>query len=438
MEDRNDQISPRVNGSRRDEMKTPDDVSAMVRLKGLGWGAKRIAAELGCSKNTVKRWLQYGDWRPCVTPSRSRKLDGLSDFLAERFHQHAGNADVIRQELASEKGIHVSLRTVERTVAPLRRELVAAARATVRFETQPGEQLQIDFGERRVEIGGVTTKVFFFVATLGYSRRLHVRAFGHEKQESWFAGMESAFLAFGGVPREVLLDNARALILHHDPASREVVLHPRLHAFAKHWGFRVRACAPYRARTKGKDERGVGYVKKNAVAGRRFTTWAEMEAHLEAWTREVADRRIHGTTGEAPVERFDRDERQALRSLAGTAPFTTARDLMRRVGADCAVAIDGNAYSVPWRLIGEEVRVTVGNAIVRVHHGGCEVAVHGELKGRHGRVVDDAHLAGLVGAKDRPVPNTVDVTAATVNVPLPIPALLRPLAEYEAVAGGSF
>ena len=100
MEDRNDQISPRVNGSRRDEMKTPDDVSAMVRLKGLGWGAKRIAAELGCSKNTVKRWLQYGDWRPCVTPSRSRKLDGLSDFLAERFHRHAGNADVIRQELA--------------------------------------------------------------------------------------------------------------------------------------------------------------------------------------------------------------------------------------------------------------------------------------------------------------------------------------------------
>lgn len=436
MEDRSGQISSRVNGPRRDEMKTPDDVSAMVRLKGLGWGAKRIAAELGCSKNTVKRWLKYGDWQPCVTPSRSRKLDGLSDFLSERFHRHAGNADVIRQELEAEKDIRVSLRTIERAVAPLRRELVAEARATVRFETRPGEQLQIDFGERRVEIGGVTTKVFFFVATLGYSRRLHVRAFAHEKQESWFAGMESAFLAFGGVPREVLLDNARALILHHDPASREVVLHPRLHAFAKHWGFRVRACAPYRARTKGKDERGVGYVKKNAIAGRSFATWSEMEAHLAAWTRDIADRRIHGTTGEAPEDRFARDERQALRVLAGTPPFTTARDLMRRVGSDCAVAIDGNAYSVPWRLIGEHVRVTVGNAIVRVHHGGREVAVHGELKGRHGRVVDDAHLAGLVGTKDRPAANAV--TAVPATAPMPPPALLRPLAEYEAVAGGSF
>ncbi|HEY5798561.1 MAG TPA: IS21 family transposase [Bosea sp. (in: a-proteobacteria)] len=413
-------------------MRTPDDVSAMVRLKGLGWGAKRIAAELGCSKNTVKRWLRYGDWRPCVTPSRSKKLDGLSDWLAERFRRHRGNADVIRQELAQEKDIHVSLRTVERTVAPLRRELVAEARATVRFETPPGEQLQIDFGERRVEIAGVATKVFFFVATLGYSRRLHVRAFGHEKQESWFSGMESTFQAFGGIPREVLLDNARALVLHHDPSSREVVLHPRLHAFAKHWGFRIRACAPYRARTKGKDERGVGYVKRNAIAGRRFASWAAMEAHLDAWTRDIADLRVHGTSGEAPIDRFLREEAGALRAVRGIPPFTTHRDLMRSVGADCAVAIDGNAYSVPWRLIGERVRVTVGNEIVRIHHGGREVAIHAELKGRHGRIVDDAHLAGLVGTRERPVH-----LAPPRSPPAPA-ALLRPLAEYEAVVVGGF
>ena len=432
MEEQEVQSSPRSGLPRRDEMKTPDDVSAMVRLKGLGWGAKRIAAELGCSKNTVKRWLRYDDWRPCVTPSRSKKLDGLSDWLAERFRRHRGNADVIRQELAQEKDIHVSLRTVERTVAPLRRELVAEARATVRFETPPGEQLQIDFGERRVEIAGVATKVFFFVATLGYSRRLHVRAFGHEKQESWFAGMESTFQAFGGIAREVLLDNARALVLHHDPSSREVVLHPRLHAFAKHWGFRIRACAPYRARTKGKDERGVGYVKRNAIAGRRFASWAAMEAHLDAWTRDIADLRVHGTTGEAPIDRFLREEAGALRAVRGIPPFTTHRDLMRSVGADCAVAIDGNAYSVPWRLIGERVRVTVGNEIVRIHHGGREVAVHAELKGRHGRIVDDAHLAGLVGTRERPVH-----LAPPRSPPAPA-ALLRPLAEYEAVVGGGF
>ncbi len=239
------QEAPQTDVLRRDEMRTPDEVSAMVSLKGLGWGVKRIAAELGCSKNTVKRYLSLGGWRPCASPSRSKKLDGLETWLSERFRRHGGNADVVRQELLAEHGLAVSLRTVERAVAPLRRELVAAARATVRFETRPGEQLQVDFGERRVEIGGRPERVFLFVATLGYSRRLFVRAFGHEKQESWFDGMESAFRAFGGVPQEVLLDNARALVLHHDPVSREVVLHPRLHAFARHWGFRVRACGNY-------------------------------------------------------------------------------------------------------------------------------------------------------------------------------------------------
>jgi transposase len=152
-------------------MKTPDDVSAMLRLRSLGWGSKRIAAELGCARNTVRHWLAHGDWRPCASASHSTKLDGLSDWLGERFRRHAGNADVVRQELAREKSMSVSLRTVERAVAPLRREFIAAARATVRFETQPGEQLQIDFGERRVEIGGVSVKVHLFVATLGYSRR---------------------------------------------------------------------------------------------------------------------------------------------------------------------------------------------------------------------------------------------------------------------------
>ncbi len=217
--------------------------------------------------------------------------------------------------------------------------------------------MQIDFGQRRVEIDGTPRLVSFFVATLGYSRRLHVRAFVGERQEHWFEGMESAFAAFGGVTAEVLLDNARALILSHDAASREVVVNPKLHAFARHWGFQVQACAPYRPRTKGKDERGVGYVKRNAIAGRGFASFAALEAHLAQWTREIADQRVHGTTGEAPMVRFARDEAKALQPLPGCGPFLAARELSRRVGPDCAVELDTNAYSVPWRLIGERVRV---------------------------------------------------------------------------------
>jgi transposase-like protein len=118
---------------------------------------------------------------------------------------------VIRQELVAEKGTIVSLRTVERAVQAYRQELAAEARATVRFETPPGKQLQIDFGERLVEIAGSKVRTYLFVATLGYSRRQHIRAFRNERQESWFEGLESTFTKFAGVTEEILIDNPRAL-----------------------------------------------------------------------------------------------------------------------------------------------------------------------------------------------------------------------------------
>ena len=428
-------VVPRAEVPRGDEMRTPDEVAAMLRLKALGWGIKRIARELGCSHMTVRRYVAEGGYVAYRRRGRPRALAGLEGWLAERLRRHAGNADVVRQELLAERGIGVSLRTVEREVAPFRRALEAEARATVRFETPPGHQLQIDFGERRITIAGVSTKVFLFVATLGYSRRIHVRAFRNERQESWLEGLESTFRHFGGVTAEVLFDNDRGLVVRHDAETREVEFNATFRAFARHWGFRPRACAPYRARTKGKDERGVGYVKKNAIAGRTFASFAALEAHLDEWAREVADQRLHGTTGEAPMERFVRDEAKALKPITGLPSFQALRELTRKVQADCAIEVDGNAYSVPWRLIGERVRVTIAGGVLRIHHAGREVAVHVRQAGRRQRLVDPAHFEGVAGFRAKII-RTADRSSAAEEEPAP--ALLRPLAEYEALIGGGF
>ena len=155
-----------------------------------------------------------------------------------------------------------------------------------------------------------------------------------------------------------------------------------------------------------------------------------MEAPLAAWTRDIADQRVHGTTGEVPIERFRRAEATALRPIAGVPPFAVSRELVRKVQADCAIEVDGNAYSVPWRLIGETVRVTVAGGELRVSHAGQEVAIHQCCAGRFERRVDPLHFAGVVGFRSKAaVPLS---TAAAV----PDPELLRPLLEYERLVGG--
>lgn len=246
------------------------------------------------------------------------------------------------------------------------------------------------------------------------------------------------------------MDNARALVTSHDIATRTVVFNEKLKAFARHWGFRPKACAPYRARTKGKTERGVGYVKRNAIAGRSFASWEALEGHLAAWEREIANARVHGTTGETPALRFERTEKAALKPLAGRPPFRTCRTLVRRVKNDCVVEVDGNAYSVPWRLIGETVEVTVaagpGTGVVRVRHGTREVAVHAAAVGKRQRVMDAAHLEGVAGGPrsprgasgSRPSPAAEPRPTDLAPDPTLAPALLRPLAEYEAAVGGGF
>jgi transposase len=427
--------APQVEAGRRSEtMLAPQEVQRMVALKALGWGARRISRELGCSRNTVRQYLRQGGWRPMDVAARAGVLQPHRQWLAERLRRHRGNADVVRQDLARELGIRVSLRTVQRAVEPLRRELRAEAVATVRYETAPGQQLQIDFGSTAVRIGEAMRRIHLFVATLGYSRRCYVDVFLHERQSAWLQGLEGAFRHFGGVPQEVLLDNARALVTEHNVQTREVRFNDRFHAFCRYWGVAPRACAPYRARTKGKDERGVGYVKRNAIAGHGFASLDELHAHLQCWMREIADARVHGTTGEAPILRFER-EASALKPLPARAPFLQVRELTRRVHTDACIELDTNRYSVPWRLIGEAVTVVVAERQVRVLYAGQEVACHAQSLLRRTSVIDRRHLVGIVGAEHA----GLSWLPRTPPPPPVIPAeLLRPLEEYQAAIGGAW
>ena len=340
-------------------METPEEVAVMRQLLERGWSRRRIATELGLSRQTVSRYLALGEWQPYSTAHRAGQLDGHSEWLQQQFEQHHGNAEVVRQELLKQKGISVSQRTVERAVQPWREALRQSAQATVRYETRPGKQLQADFGELWVPIGGVRTKVHFCLLTLGYSRRQLIRVYRHQQQRHWLQALEEAFRFWGGIPEEVLVDNAKALITLNNPRTGELVVNPIFAAFARHWGFTAKACWPHRPQTKGKDERGVGYVKRSGLAGHCFDTWGQMESHLEWWNREIADVRIHGTTGEQPLLRFQRAEAGALLALNGKPSYLAEQEFSRRVAKDCCVQVEGNWYSVPAALVRQNVMVQI-------------------------------------------------------------------------------
>jgi transposase len=375
-------------------MVEPQVVRQMRILSERGWGAKAIAREVGVARNTVRRYVRDPLAEVQHRPSR-RALDEDGRSRARELFAGpaAGNAVVVR-DLLAEGGIEAHVRTVQRAVADERREQRAAAVATIRFETAPGSQMQIDFGEKWVPIAGQMVRVFLLVAVLSYSRRLFVKALLNQRSDDWREGIAEAFRHFGGVTRTLLGDNAKALVLGRDRATGAVTFNPAYLAFCRDWDVEPRACGPYRARTKGKTENGVKYVKRNAVAGRSFESFAQLEAHLAEWMHQ-ADRREHGTTHEDPLARFERDERHALRPLPTRPLRVRDRRLRRRVSNDAFVDVDTVRYSVPHRLVRDHVEVVVGDEDVRVFHGEHCVAVHARSREPHARVVDRRHLDGL-------------------------------------------
>lgn len=405
-------------------MVDPEIVRQLRVLRALGWGTKRIAEELGIARNSVRRYIREGAAAETQTRPGAWTMDEQERTLARELLDGpaAGNAVVV-QRLLAERDVGVPLRTLQRVLAPHRQAKRAAELATVRFETPPGHQMQIDFGEKWVEIAGVRTKVHFFVAVLGYSRRIFVRASLSQRQDDWREGLAGAFRTFGGVTQRILIDRAGALVVGEDRETGRARIHPAFAAFCKDWGVEVSACRPYRARTKGKTESGVGYVKRNAIAGQAFASFAALEAHLTRWMAE-ADQRIHGTTHERPADRFDRDERAALQPLPSPTMPVRERRVRRRVASDCFVDLDTVRYSVPHRFVHRTVEVLVADDEVLVFDSGTVLARHARCFEPHTRVVDSRHFDGIYRQRDAAADA---ITASPIG---------RSLDVYASVAGG--
>jgi len=385
---------PRPTGTAEEAMLGEDMVREIVARLARGEQVKRIARELGIDRKTVKRWRARGSWRR-QRRCRRRQLEAFQTFVERRGPEVGWNASVLHRELRG-LGFAGGYLQVQRALKPLREARRWAAVATVRFETAPGRQAQIDFGQLRLWIADTAVTAHLFVFTLGCSRRCFAYAYRHERLPVLLDGHERAFRHVGGVPLECLYDNPRTQVLGRTAGT--VLWHPVFEDFARYYGFTPRACQPYRPQTKGKVESGVKYVKRNALAGRRFDSWEALNAWLEEWCLTVADTRIHGTTHTPPIVRF---AAESLTPLGVRAPYRYARVQTRIVPADALVAIAATRYSVPVRYVGQTVTVEETATHYELFAGGACIAQHAKA-GRHALVMDPTHYAGLL----RPGPPT--------------------------------
>lgn len=395
-----------------------------------GESISAIAQRMELDRKTVRRCLRDKEWRPYRRRAKANTLLAPhSQWLRERAPAVGYSAQILYQELKGRHGYAGSYETVKRFVAPLRELGESDALTQTRFETGPGQQSQVDWGQARVPFRHGPSTLRIFVLTLGFSRRGFYWGYPDERLPQFLEAHERAFAHFGGLTAEHLYDRPRTVCY----ANRDgrVVWNPTFKAFAEHWGFEPRVCRPYRAQTKGKVESGVKYVKRNFLPGRVFVDIVDFTEQLAEWNASVADTRVHGTTREVPLIRFDR-ERPHLLPTHRQPSFLSEAKVSRIVAQDWLVSFRTNRYSVPFRLSGQAVEVQAREGVVRIYHRGQPVAEHHLRSGQHELAIQPKHGPGAVARNARTRYANGPCTPAPE--PLELDVEVRDLALYDALA----
>src|SRR5256884_2307357 len=291
-----------------------------------------ISKLTGWDRKTIRKYMQAAGLAPEYGPRSAppSKLDAFKPYLEERLRSGVWNARVLLRELR-ERSYSGSYTILTDWLRPQRKEAVSVA--VRRFETPPGKQAQVDWGHLGSLSGqGGERALWGFTITLGYSRRMMAEAATDQKPGTLLRMHEAAFNEWGAVPEEILYDRMRTIWTGTDERG-EIIWNAVFLDFARYWGFTPRLCRPYRAQTKGKIESGVKYVRRNflcGLQGREPANLADLNGELRRWVAEVANQRVHGTTGEQVLIRWD-DDQFSLQPVKGRMPYPYIDDEQRKV-----------------------------------------------------------------------------------------------------------
>lgn len=370
------------------------------RQKGLSYA--EIGRKHHIDPRTAKRYAESAT-RPeyMLTEPKPSKLDAYRQQIDIWLEEAPYSAVRILEKLV-EQGFDGKYSIVKEHVRSKKKDL--EEKATVRFETLPGLQAQVDWGffeDHEIVEEGETKKLYCFLMVLGYSRMRYIEFVTDMSTHTLIRCHQNAFHYFGGYPEEILYDNMKQVVVKRLLKQEDSTLNRQFEDFAGFYGFKPVLCRPYRGQTKGKVERTVAFVRDNFMVGIRYESLNDLNGQALAWCNKV-NGKVHGTTNEIPFERLKKEKLSPL-----VREYIIDKLNLRRAGKDCLISYAGNQYSVPSEYVGRDVVVAALENTLAVYHEGRQIALHRLSAQKKDMVINAAHYRRLTQKQQPDIPNTL-------------------------------
>lgn len=340
------------------------------RLKDMQFSIRQIAKTLNLDRGTVARHIKHPDITHKPRRGRPSKLDPFREFIQEMVVQYPKvNAPVILRQIKN-KGFDGEITIVRKYLKVLKYD-IGRKQAFIRFESQPGQQIQIDWGHfGSLEYEGSSRKLYALAVIESHSRMLYVVFTHSQKQEALHQCLVEAFRYFGGTPKEIVVDNMLTAVTER--VGSMVRFNESFLDFLRHFSITPVACNIRAPHEKGKVENSIKYLRYNFWPLRIFSDLEDVNHQVLAWLNTTANQRLHQTTGQKPVQRFVKD---ALKPLPNPLPdFRETETLL--VYKDFGIRFDTNVYTVPPRLVGKSVTLKADSRKLSIYYKEKQVATH--------------------------------------------------------------
>ena len=386
------------------------------RLKGMNY--TELSKKYHIDPRTAKKYAESAQ-RPeyTLTEAKPTKLDEYKQQIDLWLEEAPYSAVRILEKLV-EQGFDGKYSIVKEYVRCKKMDM--NEKATVRFETMPGLQGQMDwayFEDHTVLEDGKVKKLYCFLMVLGYSRMRYIEFVTDMSTNTMIRCHANAFRYFGGYPEEILYDNMKQVVIKRLLKQEDSTLNRQFEDFAGFYGFKPVLCRPYRGQTKGKVERTVQFVRDNFMVGIKYGSLYDLNGQALAWCNKV-NGKAHGTTGDIPFELLKKEGLNPLKR-----EYIIDKINLRRVQKDCLISYAGNHYSVPAEYAGRDVAVVALDNMLAAYHEGKQIALHRISYQKKDMVVNAHHYRRLTIKQSFDIENTLLDGCNVIDFPIRPPNL---------------